>query len=95
MGRRRLAQSRVAGLITAAFTVTALFVTVAVPAQSRQSPTAYFTGRPLHAVGHQVGGGSTTVGLLSTGLISHSSGRAQVQAKAGARQFRQKFGRRR
>jgi outer membrane protein OmpA-like peptidoglycan-associated protein len=51
-------------------------------AQSPPAPASEVTGRSIKAIGYQVGGGSTTVDLKSTGLIPAAMGEAKVEAKA-------------
>ena len=49
-------------------------------AQSSQAPpVSDLIGRSIKAIGYQVGGGGTTVDLMSTGLISGATGEARVE----------------
>jgi outer membrane protein OmpA-like peptidoglycan-associated protein len=51
-------------------------------AQSQPAvPASDLVSRNITAIGYQVGGGSTTVDLTSTGLIPQASGQAKVEAK--------------
>jgi len=55
-------------------------------AQSANVPASALTARNIKAIGYPVNGGSTTVDLVSTGLIRSMSGKAKVQAKPGVTQ---------
>jgi outer membrane protein OmpA-like peptidoglycan-associated protein len=48
---------------------------------SQPTPAADLVSRSITAIGYQVGAGSTTVDLKSTGLIPAASGQAKVEAK--------------
>ena len=50
-------------------------------AQTPQVPASSLTSRSITAIGYQVGGGSTMVGLKNTGLIPQADGQAKVEAK--------------
>ena len=64
-------------LVFAAFRVFAMIA----QAQTTEVPASSFTGRSIHAIGYPVGGGSITVDLQNTGLISQANGQAKVEAK--------------
>jgi outer membrane protein OmpA-like peptidoglycan-associated protein len=51
-------------------------------AQTPQVPASSVAGRSITAISYQVGVGSTTVDLKSTGVMSQASGQAKVEAKA-------------
>ncbi len=59
------------------------FITRDVFAQETQpaTPASDLVSRTITAIGYQVGGGSTTIDLKSTGLIPSASGQAKVEAK--------------
>lgn len=48
----------------------------------RPTPASDLVSRSITAIGYQVGAGSTTVDLKSTGLVPAASGQAKIEAKA-------------
>jgi len=53
-------------------------------AQTRQeAPASSLVSKSAKAIGYQVGGGSTRIDMVSTGLMLRASGEAKVEAKKG------------
>lgn len=80
---KRTVTATIQGAIKPLLTVVAFCLpAVTTAAQTVQVPASSLTGRSITAIGYQVGGGSTTVDLKSTGLIAQAGGQAKVEAKA-------------
>ena len=60
-----------------------LFIAAIACAQPPQGSSSSEAGRTIKAIGYQVGRGSTTVELKSTGLLKGVDGQAKVEAKTG------------
>ena len=71
--------------IAVMFTVVVLFLAAGIAAAQTAQGTSDSNqiSRSTKAVGYQVGGGSTTIDLLGTDLMSQARGEANVEAKTG------------
>lgn len=75
---------RLMGIRRAAFVgFTTVFTVAGAWAQQPQQAISGLTGRTIKAIGYQVGTGSTTVDLKSSGLLRRVDGEAKVEAKPG------------
>ncbi len=69
--------------INASLALACLSAVVAFPQSQQGAPASGTLGRPVQAVGYQVGGGGTTIEMRSTGLLGQAGGEAKVEAKSG------------
>ncbi len=82
MQRKAALRRKIAHAVLMAF-VALLLPALAVAGQQQITTAHTVVKRPIKAVGYEVGGGSTRVDLVGTGLSPDASGEARVEAKKG------------